>query len=127
MEKTAASLPLPDHLLDLANEKGLIVEAGAVLFESDIGGGLLSHTWLTQQEQGVCLLSGIISPVEGGKDEYEELQQATLSEPIGEGVAASVLERWGLLKQLEVSFDAQMTKTRWSRKAHDSDMENDNL
>jgi hypothetical protein len=125
MEKTAASLP--EHLLELADAKGLVVEGGAVLFESDIGGGLLAHHWLTQQETGNCISTEILSPIEGGKDEYEELLPVSLSAPIDDNKAASVIERWGMLKQLELSFDSQMARKNQPRKTHDSGFENDNL
>lgn len=127
MESTTPTLTLPEHLLDLADVKGLVVEYGAVLFESDIGGGLITHNWLTQQEKGICISTEILKPVEGSELEYEELMAATLSDPIEEDRAAEIIERWGLLHQLEVSFDAQKVKQRRPRKEHDSDMANDNL
>lgn len=127
METTAPSLALTEHLLNLAETKGLVVENGSVLFQSDIGGGLVTHSWLTQREQGVTLTTEVLQLVKGSADEYEELLPAATSAPVDDEVAASVIERWGLLQQLEVSFDAQLAKYRLPRKTHDSDMANDNI
>jgi hypothetical protein len=122
-----AQASLPQHLLELAEAKGLAVERGAILFESDIGGGLLAHTWLTQQESGVSISSEILVPIPDSLDEYEELLPVTLSRPVDEEIVVSIIERWGALKQLEVSFDAQLSRTQKSRPSHDSGLENDNL
>lgn len=125
MEQPTSSLP--DHLLELADSKGLVIEDGAILFDSEVGGGLLAHSWLTQQESGICISTEILSPIAGTLDEYEELMSAVMSKPIDEEVAVGVIERWGLLQQLELSFDAQLARKHHAGKEHDSGFTNDNL